>query len=98
MIPASGRLPEVPDLVAQLGYFTVYAPRQTGKTTTLRALAEKLTASGEYAALHFSCEAAEAVGDDYGSAQRGILQTIRDRSEATLPPELRPPPWPQAPD
>ena len=98
MIPASGRLPEVPDLVAQLGYFTVYAPRQTGKTTTLRALAEKLTATGEYAALHFSCEIGEPFGDDLGGAQRGILQTIRTRSETALAPELRPPPWPDVPD
>src|SRR5215470_16035515 len=98
MIPALGRLPEVPGLVAQLGYFAVHAPRQTGKTTTLRALAEELTATGEYAALHFSCELGEAAGDDYGSAQRGILQTIRDQSEIALPPELHPPPWPDVPD
>jgi hypothetical protein len=47
MIPALGRLPEVPDLVAQLGYFAVHAPRQTGKTTTLLALAEELTSTRE---------------------------------------------------
>ena len=55
-------------------YFVVHAPRQTGKTTTLRALAAELTAKGTYAALHFSCEVGEAAGDDYGAAQRGILQ------------------------
>jgi predicted AAA+ superfamily ATPase len=42
-----------------MGYFVVH-PRQTGKTTTLRALAEELTAAGEHAALHFSCELGEA--------------------------------------
>lgn len=98
MIPAVGRLPEVPGLVAQMGYFVVHAPRQTGKTTTLRALAEELTAGGEYAALHFSCEVGEAAGDNYGGAQRGVLSRIRDRAETALPPEVRPPPWPQAPD
>jgi hypothetical protein len=98
MIPALGRLPEVPDLVAQLGYFAVHAPRQTGKTTTLRALAEELTAAGEYTALHFSCEVGEAAGDNYGGAQRGILSMIRRRAQTALPPELGPPPWPQAPD
>ena len=40
MIPAERRLPEAPSLVEQLGYFVVHAPRQTGKTTALRALAE----------------------------------------------------------
>jgi len=63
-----------------MGYFVVHAPRQTGKTTTLSALATELTAAGEYAALHFSCELARAAGDDYGAAQRGILQRIRRRA------------------
>nr|WP_322755407.1 AAA family ATPase [Frankia sp. Cas3] len=72
----------------------VRAPRQTGKTTALRALAEELTAGGRYAALHFSCELGEAAGDDYGTAQRSILQEIRSQAEIALPPELRPPPWP----
>ena len=98
MVPALERLPEAPGLVAQLGYFVVHAPRQTGKTTTLRALADELTATGEYAALHFSCEVGEAAGDNYGGAQRGVLSRIRGRAETALPPELRPPPWPQAPD
>ncbi|WP_322751507.1 MULTISPECIES: ATP-binding protein, partial [unclassified Frankia] len=80
------------------GYFVVHAPRQTGKTTTLRALADALTATGVYAALHFSCEVGEAAGDDYGAAQRGVLRAMRSRAEIALPAELRPPPWPAAPD
>ncbi|WP_322762444.1 AAA family ATPase, partial [Frankia sp. Cr2] len=98
MIPPLGRLPEAPDLVAQMGYFVVHAPRQTGKTTTLRALAEELTAGGEYAALAFSCEVGRAAGDDYGAAVHGILDRIRIRAETALPAELRPPPWPEASD
>jgi hypothetical protein len=47
MIPPLRRLPEAPELVGQLGYFVVHAPRQTGKTTTLAALANELTATGE---------------------------------------------------
>jgi len=96
MVPPLERLPEAPSLVARMGYFVVHAPRQTGKTTTLRALAEELTAAGEHAALHFSCEIGEAAGDDYGAAQRGILDMVRRRAEDCLPPELRPPPWPAA--
>ncbi len=72
----------------------VHAPRQTGKTTALRALAAELTASGGYAALYFSCEFGEAAGDDYRAAERSILQEIRDRADTTLPENLRPPPWP----
>lgn len=98
MISALSRLPEAPRLVEQMGYFVVHAPRQTGKTTALRALAAELTAAGRHAALYFSCEAGQAVGDDYGAAQRGILEEIRVRAERALPAELRPPPWPAGAD
>jgi hypothetical protein len=60
MIPPLRRLPEVPGLVAQLGYFVVHAPRPIGKTTVLLSLANELTATGEYAALHVSCESGRA--------------------------------------
>lgn len=97
MIPAERRLPEAPGLVEQGAYFVVHAPRQTGKTTALRALAEQLTASGRYAALHFSCETGRAVGDDLGEVQRVLLFQLRRSAELYLPPELRPPPFPEAP-
>lgn len=91
MIPADRRLPEGPGLVEQGAYFVLHAPRQTGKTTALRALASELTASGRYAALMFSCEVGEAAGESYGAAQRAIVQELDRRAEQELPPELRPP-------
>ncbi|WP_322751668.1 MULTISPECIES: ATP-binding protein [unclassified Frankia] len=94
MIPASVRLPEVPRLVARKSCFVVHAPRQTGKTTALQALASELTASGRHAALLFSCEAGRAWGDDIGAATRAILDEIRAAAEDSLPAGLRPPPWP----
>ncbi len=39
---------EVLDLIARERYFVLHAPRQTGKTTILRALRDILNASGEY--------------------------------------------------
>ena len=53
-------------------YFIVHAPRQTGKTTTLAALAAQLTADGRHVALRLSCERAEAWGDGHrgGGARR----------------------------
>ncbi|WP_224366175.1 ATP-binding protein [Hyalangium versicolor] len=93
MIPAERRLPEAPGLVDQMGYFVVHAPRQTGKTTALQALARRLTDSGRYAALHFSCEEGEAAGDNYGSAQRALLRTLALFAQLNLPAELRPPPF-----
>lgn len=96
MIPALERLPTAPRLVDREGYFVVHAPRQTGKTTVIRALAEELTTSGRYAALAFSCEGASAAGEDYGEVERMILSQVRRLASAMLPDELQPPPWPDA--
>jgi hypothetical protein len=98
MIPPLRRLPGAPGLVDRMGYFVVHAPRQTGKTTAIQALAQELTAGGRYAALAFTCEHAKVAGDDYGSAERIILQGIRVRAESALPAGLCPPPWPEAPE
>ncbi len=91
MLPVSRRLPDVQRLIEEKGYFVLHAPRQMGKTTVLRSLAEQLTASGRYAALHFSCEEGEVAGDDFGSAQRAILRELKLCAETYLPPELQPP-------
>jgi hypothetical protein len=62
MLPPEPRLPEGPYLIDEGQYFVVHAPRQTGKTTTLGALARDLTAAGRHVVLLFSCETAEVAG------------------------------------
>jgi hypothetical protein len=95
MLPAAERLPEAPRLVGQGAYFVVHAPRQTGKTTTLRALAPALAAKGQYAALHVTCEMGAIGEDDYQAVQRSLLRTIQREAAAMLPAELQPPAsWP----
>jgi hypothetical protein len=97
MVPPETRLPDARRLVVGGAYFVVHAPRQTGKTTCLRALARALTAEGTHAALAFSCEAGEVAGDDYAEAQRAILEEMARRASIDLPSELRPPlGWPPA--
>jgi hypothetical protein len=64
MLPAEARLAGVRRLFEEQAYFTVHAPRQAGKTTSVRALAESLTAEGRYAALWASCEQGEAAGGE----------------------------------
>ncbi|MEZ4312129.1 MAG: AAA family ATPase [Polyangiaceae bacterium] len=97
-LAAAERLPDARELIAQQGYFVVHAPRQTGKTTTLRALAGEITREGKYAALHVTCEAASVAAEGYGDAARAILYAVRDAATRDLPPELQPPPFPEAPD
>jgi hypothetical protein len=95
MVPAEPRLHGARRLVDQGQYFVVHAPRQTGKTTSLRALAHALTAEGRYAAVYTTCEVGRAAGDDYGAAQESILSLLRSQAEYGLPEPLRPPPWPE---
>ena len=96
MLPAAERLPEAPVLVERGMYFVVHAPRQTGKTTSLRALAQALTEQGKFAALHFSCEAGEVPGDDHVEAQRAVLTAMRVLAGVDLPADVQPPPvWPE---
>ncbi|WP_239341072.1 AAA family ATPase [Frankia sp. CiP3] len=96
MIPAPARLPEVPDLVEDKKYFVIHAPRQSGKTTALRALAAELTTSGRHAAVVLSMEAGQPWPDDVGAATRAILGRARRAARTNLPAELRPPPWPDS--
>ncbi|MFD2349129.1 hypothetical protein ACFSTC_06635 [Nonomuraea ferruginea] len=70
MIPPTPRLPEARALIDLDRYFVVHAPRQTGKTTALEALASELTAEGDTAALMFSCETAKAMRR--GRRPRGV--------------------------
>lgn len=51
MLPPIQRFPGLERIVAQRGYFVIHAPRQTGKTTAMLALADQLTASGKYTAV-----------------------------------------------
>lgn len=97
MLPAAQRLPEVPWLIERLGYFVVHAPRQTGKTTTIEAIARELTRSGRYAALTVSCQSAGAAGEDAALAQQRVLAELRMSAEDRLPSDLAPPEWPDVP-
>lgn len=91
MLPALERLTEVQGLVRRGKYFVVHAPRQTGKTTLLKHLAEKINGEGQLTALHFTCEAGAVAGDDYGVAQRAIIQNMHRASRRMLPAAERPP-------
>ncbi|MEV4252181.1 hypothetical protein AB0J52_03315 [Spirillospora sp. NPDC049652] len=96
MLPPEPRLPEARELIEDRLYFTVRAPRQTGKTTTLATLARALTAEGRYMAVHFSCEEAAVAGDDYAAAERLVLTAIREACVGLeVPPDCLPPEnWP----
>jgi hypothetical protein len=98
MLPAAGRLPDARTWLADEEYFLIHAPRQSGKTTTLTALADELMAEGFCMALRFSCESGEPGPDDIGVTELRVLDAIRTAAVGRrLRPELMPPdPWPEA--
>jgi deoxyribodipyrimidine photolyase-like uncharacterized protein len=60
MLPAEERLPALLPYVEQRQYFVVHAARQTGKTTAMRAFAERLRGLG-YAAVWATLEDGQGV-------------------------------------
>ncbi len=93
MLPPTSRLPDLSMLIEQESYFVVHAPRQTGKTTAMLALAQQLTESERYGAVMVSVEVGSAFNNDPGAAELAILGTCRDTTEDYLPSELQPPDW-----
>jgi hypothetical protein len=91
MLPPERRLPGVRKLLDQAYYFVVHAPRQVGKTTAFRALAESILADGRYTALYTTCEAAQAAGSDLEQGIAAVIATIRQDASLRLPAELHPP-------
>ncbi|MDR1299659.1 MAG: AAA-like domain-containing protein [Oscillospiraceae bacterium] len=63
MIEASSRLIGVERLIDRAQYFVIHAARQSGKTTYLRDLEQRLNASCEYYALYCSLESAQGIAD-----------------------------------
>ena len=63
MLPALDRLPEIRQLVAQRRYFVIHAPRQTGKTTALKALAREINAKDDMVALYCTLETLQNAKD-----------------------------------
>ncbi len=85
------RLPMVRGLIENQEYFVLHAPRQTGKTTTLDALARKLTHEGRYTALRFSIERSRPFKTDVAAANRAVVDALQSTANSVLPEVLRPP-------
>jgi len=93
MLPPLERVPRMRKLVEQGRYFVLHAPRQSGKTTAILALAEELIRAGTHVAVVLSVEVARAF-DEPAEAEARIRDEWRATALRRLPPELQPPPWP----
>ena len=97
MLDPLSRLEDIRSLIDDKMYFVVHAPRQTGKTTTLEALATAITSEGKYAALKFSCEEGQAFDSNIEMVEKVLIHSITAAASLHLPPELRCPDIPEAP-
>ncbi len=89
MIDPLTRLTDLHKLIDKELYFVVHAPRQSGKTTLLMALAKQITAEGKYAAMAFSCERGQPFGDNIEDAEKAVIESILQASRNTLPAVLQ---------
>ena len=85
-------LEDILSLIDQQKYFLLHAPRQTGKTTCLLALADYLNREGRYRAVYANIESAQAYREkvDKGMAvvveqiSRGARDQLGDAEAVTL--------------
>ena len=73
-------LDDLHTLVADKRYFTLHAPRQSGKTTVLLAFQNLLNSRGDYFCLYANVEVGQAAREDTGRAMQAILGTIASRA------------------
>jgi hypothetical protein len=90
MVEPLKRLQEVEGLIREELYFTIHAPRQTGKTTYLHALARKLNAEGNYITVVASCERAGVASMTLEKANEVIINSIYSSAKQQLPENQRP--------
>ena len=76
-------LVEVQDLVHNKKYFTLHAPRQTGKTSMLLALCDLLNEQGLHC-LYTTVEGARTARGDVERAMRAVLGRLASRARSTL--------------
>jgi hypothetical protein len=88
MLPAFTRLPKVFDRIKNEEYFVLHAPRQSGKTTSIKALSREINADGKYYALYCSLETLKGV-DDRKSAMIDLVDKIKEALDRSPVNELK---------
>ena len=91
-------LDEMLGLVRDKRYFALHAPRQTGKTSALLALRDRLNsgAAGDYRCVYADVEAAQALREDVAEGMRAVLSELALQASLTLGEETLEGIWPGA--
>ena len=74
------------NLIRLKKYFILHAPRQTGKTSVLKALQDHLNSgtAGDYRCLYVNIEAAETYRENFPQAMPVILDALAGRAQSVL--------------
>ncbi len=70
------KLDDVMDLINDKKYFLLHAPRQSGKTSCLLALRDKLNAEDKYICIYANIESARGAKDDLNLAISAIINEL----------------------
>lgn len=90
-LPPLERLPpDIEELVEDGYYFVLHAPRQSGKTTSMMALADKLRESGKYAVVFVTLETGRTART-VEAVVSGVVNRLRQAAQSQLPPAENPP-------
>jgi len=85
-IPALARwdMDEIRRLIREKRYFVLHAPRQTGKTSCLLALMERLNTEADYTTLYVNLEPAQAARGNVETGMRAIIWEIVESARLYL--------------
>ena len=85
---------ELLGLVRDQKYFVLHAPRQTGKTSALLALRDRLNAGGDYRCVYANVEAGQAMRENMAEGMRAVLSELALEASVTLGDETLEGIWP----
>ncbi len=88
--PLRGLNNQIIELIKNEYYFTMHAPRQSGKTTLLHSLMHKINAEGENICLVFSLETAGYRSIPVDKANENIVKAIITSAELFIEEQYRP--------
>ena len=71
-------------LIDRKKYFVLHAPRQTGKTSALKALANLLNDSDKYRCVYVNVEVGQSAREDVAAGMRAILNELALETRETL--------------
>jgi len=89
--PFRGIYADIYRLIQAEQFFVLHAPRQTGKTTFLHALAHRLNREGKYIGLVFSAETAGVPSFTEQQTNESMVNAVYSMRKLFLPPAEHPP-------